>query len=83
MISTIKSCCKGKKSCETTEKKSSQCASFPEKELKKWLKGRIEWNHNDWLNLLENLRKEGYSNLTDNDAGRTQIGQFLETERKH
>lgn len=72
--------CKGKKPCET--KTDSQCQSFPEKELRTWLKTRTYWNHEDWLGLLDDLRKKGYSAFTDHEDGRAQIGQFLESERK-
>lgn len=56
--------------------------SFPTVLLKQWLIGRKYWNHNDWLSLLDDLRNQGYSGLVDSEAGRTSIGQFLETERE-
>jgi hypothetical protein len=55
---------------------------FPEKELQAWLKGRTAWNHEDWLNLLKILRQKGFGKWTDNEEGRTKLGQFLEAERK-
>jgi len=56
-------------------------AKIPTKEMKAWLKGRKSWNHGDWLALLENLRKQGYSALTDTQEGRESIGYFLESNR--
>ena len=54
---------------------------LPAKELKAWLKGRMGWNHNEWLVLLADLRTKGYSTLTDNQEGRESIGKFLEVNR--
>jgi len=55
--------------------------ALPVKELKVWLKGRKFWSHNDWLALLENLRKKGYASLTDTQEGRETIGKYLESNR--
>ena len=54
---------------------------MPAKELKAWLKGRKTWNHGDWMALLEDLRKKGYSALTDTQEGRESIGNYLESNR--
>lgn len=64
-----------------TAKKAAKPAALPTKELRAWLKGRKFWNHNDWLALLEDLRKKGYGTLTDSQDGREAIGKFLETNR--
>ena len=61
-------------------KKNSKPA-LPTKELKAWLKGRKGWNHGDWLALLDNLNKKGYSALTETMEGRESIGKFLESNR--
>ena len=55
--------------------------SFPEKDLRNWLKGRKQWNNDDWLSLLEDLRKRGYLEYADSDDGRTKICLFLEANR--
>lgn len=55
--------------------------TLPTKELRAWLKGRKFWNHNDWLALLEDLRKKGYGASTDSAEGRESIGKFLEANR--
>jgi len=54
---------------------------FPTKELKAWLKGRKEWNHNEWISLLTELRTKSYSVLTDTQEGRDSIGKFLEANK--
>jgi len=63
-----------------TAKKTSK-PKLPTKELKAWLKGRKSWHHGDWMGLLEDLRKKGYSALTDTQEGRESIGNFLEANR--
>ncbi len=62
------------------ETKTKEC-SFPEKELKAWLKNKKQWNHEEWLGLLKKLEKKGYSEWTDCEECRCKIGQFLESER--
>ncbi len=57
-------------------------ATFPTKELNAWLKGRQEWNHNDWLNLLADLEKKGHKDFIATEEGRHQVGQYLENNRK-
>lgn len=54
---------------------------FPKKELLTWLKGRGGWNHDDWLGLLDDLRKKGYSAYTECQEGQAEIGNFLEANR--
>jgi hypothetical protein len=55
--------------------------NFPTKELNQWLTRRTYWDHNDWLSLLSVLRTQGYSEWTETQEGRTEIGQYLETNR--
>lgn len=50
--------------------------------LDAWLEGRNEWDHNDWLGLLDNLRGAGYSEVVDAPGGHETIGRYLETNRK-
>lgn len=52
------------------------------KVLDQWMKGRNSWNHQDWLDLLEDLRKKGVGELTHNQAGKEAIGMYLEQNRK-
>jgi hypothetical protein len=69
------------KAATKTAAKKTSAPKLPTKELKAWLKGRKFWNHNDWLALLEDLRKKGYGALTDTQEGRASIGNFLEVNR--
>jgi len=54
---------------------------LPTKELKAWLTGRMSWNHQEWVELLEELHAKGYSALTNTQEGRESIGDFLEANR--
>ena len=54
---------------------------FPEQELRAWLKRHPTWNHYDWLDLLEDLRRKGYGPWPDSPDGPAKIGLFLETQR--
>jgi hypothetical protein len=55
---------------------------FPKKELNTWLKGRSAWNHDEWLQLLDDLRQAGFSAITDSPEGQNEIGLYLESNRK-
>ena len=57
-------------------------ANSLKKELSGWLKTRTVWNHDDWQNLLADLRTKGYSDLVDTPRGQDAIGLYLETNRK-
>lgn len=73
--------CQCKKAEAKAQAKSAKDCSFPETELRDWLKGRSYWNHDDWLSLLDWLRQKGFSAWADCEEKRTKIGQFLEAER--
>ena len=51
-------------------------------ELNGWLSTRSIWSHDDWQNLLGDLRTKGYSDLVDTPKGQDAIGLYLETNRK-
>ena len=55
--------------------------TFPTKELSGWLKERQQWNHNDWLALLDSIKAKGFTHLTETEEGKGQIGAFLEANR--
>jgi len=55
---------------------------LPKREMLRWLKERAEWNHEDWLYLLDNLRAQGFAEYTDNEEGQIALGQYLEENRK-
>lgn len=65
----------------TSQKTKTKECPFPEKELKAWLKDRKQWDHEEWLALLKKLEEKGYSKWTCCEESRTQVGQFLESER--
>ncbi|MFH1356679.1 MAG: hypothetical protein ABII18_06045 [bacterium] len=67
-----------------TKKNSKQkvIERFPKKELNQWLKGRQAWNHDDWLNLLNDLSKQGFVKWTNDQDGQNQIGCYLEETKK-
>ena len=73
---------------KTTKKKASPKAKapkpprFPHRELKSWLKGRTEWNHQEWLGLLDDLREQGFGYYADSKEQQDLIGQYLEENRK-
>ncbi len=80
-----------KKSAANTSKKTSPGAPkksvvsgkrLPYKFLSSWLEGRLFWNHQDWLDLLNALRAKGYESFTDSVEGQEAIGQYLESHRK-
>jgi hypothetical protein len=57
--------------------------AFPKKELNKWLKAHKTWGHDDWLELLEDLKAKGYGNLVSDQAGQDSVGLYLETNRNN
>ena len=56
--------------------------AFPKRELNKWLKTHKTWDHDDWLQLLDDLKVKGFDNLVSNQAGQDSVGLYLETNRK-
>jgi hypothetical protein len=61
---------------------SGQIPDFPKKELDKWLKAHKTWNHDDWVELLDDLKAKGYGKLIGKKAGKDSVGMYLETNRK-
>lgn len=55
---------------------------FPKKELNAWLRLHKQWDHHDWLGLLENLTKQGFHDWSASVAGQKEIGFYLETRRR-
>ena len=73
-----------------TRRKISRCAEVPvqnmsadalKQHLNTWLNNRTCWNHEDWMNLLNDLRSEGYSDLIDTPRGQEVIGKYLECNK--
>jgi len=54
---------------------------LPVRKLRAWLKVHQAWSHEDWIELLAELRLKGYGGLTDNPEGQGVIGRFLEANR--
>ena len=42
---------------------------FPKKELNAWLRLHKQWNHHDWLSLLDKLTKQGFHQWSVSVAG--------------
>ena len=55
---------------------------FPKKELNTWLRLHKQWNHHDWLSLLDKLTKQGFHQWSVSVAGQKEIGFYLETNRR-
>lgn len=53
------------------------------KELNTWLCNRTVWNHEDWTNLLADLRGKGFSDLIETQKGQDAIGLYLESNKKY
>jgi hypothetical protein len=60
----------------------SSKVAFPKKELNKWLKAHKTWNHDDWLELLDDLKAKGFGKQVSDQAGQDSVGLYLETNRK-
>ncbi len=56
---------------------------FPKRELNAWLKQNLTWNHQQWLDLIEDLNKQGFVNFTNTQAGLDEIGLYLETKKNN
>ena len=54
---------------------------FPTRELNSWLKEHKFWSHDEWLNLLNDLRDKGFTQWTDSQDGCNQLGMYLEENR--
>lgn len=62
-------------------KAATKKATLPVNELNAWLKNRHHWNHDDWLNLLNNLEKNGHAEFVATEEGRHEIGRYIEKHR--
>ena len=64
-----------------TAKKTKAKKRFPKKELNTWVKSHDEWNHDQWLALLEDLRGQGFEDWTDSSEGQDSIGLYIESKK--
>ena len=50
---------------------------FPKKVLNAWLRLHKQWNHHDWLSLLDKLAKRGFYQWSVSVVGQKEIGFYL------
>ena len=49
---------------------------FPKRELNTWLRKNLTWNHEQWLELIDSLTKEGFEDWTTEQEGLDAIGLY-------
>ena len=54
---------------------------FPKRELNTWLRKHLTWNHDEWLELITELKTQGFDELTSTQEGLDAIGLYLETKK--
>ena len=54
---------------------------FPKRELNTWLRKHLTWNHEEWLELVDELKTQGFDELTSSQEGLDAIGLYLETKK--
>ena len=54
---------------------------FPKRELNTWLRKHLTWNHEEWLQLIDDLKSQGFNELTATQEGLDAIGLYLETKK--
>lgn len=64
------------------EEKRKANLQLPKTELSQWLKTHRSWSNDEWLKLLQDLRKKGFQQLVDSQFGRDMLGKFLEENRQ-
>ena len=52
---------------------------FPKKALNVWLRLHKQWNHHDWLSMLEKLTERSFHQWSISVAGQKEIGFYRET----
>ena len=55
---------------------------FLKKELNAWLRLHKQWNHHDWLSLLDKLTKQDFHRWSVSVAGQKEIDIYLETSHR-
>ncbi len=63
---------------KATKKKPTR---FPKRELNAWLRKHLSWDHQQWLDLISDLKKQGFTNFTESQDGLDAIGLYLETKK--
>ena len=54
---------------------------FPKKELNAWLRLHKQWNHHDWLSMLDKFTKLGFHQSNVSVSGQKDIAFYLEVNR--
>ena len=54
---------------------------FPKRELNTWLRKNLSWDHQQWLDLISDLKKQGFTSFTESQEGLDAIGLYLETKK--
>lgn len=54
---------------------------FPKRELNAWLRKHLSWDHQQWLELITDLKNQGFTNFTESQEGLDAIGLYLETKK--
>lgn len=54
---------------------------LPKQEMRQWIRGRMNWTHEEWLELLDDLRGQGFGVYTDTPEGQEELGAYLEENR--
>ena len=55
---------------------------FPKKKPTAWLRLHKQWNHHDWLSLLDKLTKRGFHQWSGSVAEQKKIGFYLEINHR-
>lgn len=66
-----------------TKKATKKLTRFPKRELNSWLRKNLSWDHSQWLNLIKDLKAQGFTNFTDSQEGLDAIGLYLETKKSN
>ena len=67
---------------KATAKKAAKAPTrFPKRELNAWLRKHLSWDHQEWLDLVTDLRTQGFTNYTESQDGLDSIGLYLETKK--
>ena len=64
-----------------TKKTAKKPTRFPKRELNAWLRKHLSWDHQQWLDLITDLKKQGFTNFTESQEGLDAIGLYLETKK--
>ena len=55
---------------------------YPNKKLNVWLRLHKQWNHDEWLSMLDKLTKRYFHQWSFSVAGQKEISFYLETNHR-